>query len=67
MRDNSLLAYSASFFDLAGSIDEDLSKYLITPETGWAFRSALDQFGEYIDKPSLDCGQSSDDYKLSFC
>jgi len=51
MRDNSLLAYSASVFDLAGSIDEDLSKYLITPETGWAFRSALDQFGEYIDKP----------------
>lgn len=53
MRDNSLLAYSASVFDLAGSIDEDLSKYLITPETGWAFRSALDQFGEYIDKPRL--------------
>ncbi len=53
MRDNSLLAYCESVFSRAESIDADLSKYLITPETEWAFRSALDQFSGSIDKPRL--------------
>jgi hypothetical protein len=53
MRDNSLLAYCESVFSRAESIDADLSKYLITPETGKVLRRALDQFGEYIDNPRL--------------
>jgi len=53
MRDNSLLVYCESFYSRAESIDADLSKYLITAETGKVLRRALDQFSEIIDKPRL--------------
>lgn len=53
LRDNSLLAYSESVFDLAASIDADLTKFLITRDTDLVFRKAIDGFSESLDKPRL--------------
>lgn len=53
MRDNSLLAYSESVYHRAVSFHADLLKVLITKETNTAFRKAIDEFSESIDKPRL--------------